>query len=220
MYDQHLDETVSRRPSTKELSSPIIAIKPYTLVLAAERVQEGSEAPSFVFTSRHAITGEISTQTYDAIVCATGYQRTAWIDLLKTCEIGKYFGLDKTTDASQTQLAPETDLHGLVSRMSGPLSDGKASASESAISTPISSSASNTPPTSPSLTDLSLPAPTIYVSRKYQLLPNRTATGEPEFKPRIYVQGVEEATHGLSDTLLSVMGVRAGEVVGDICRTN
>ncbi|KAF8077886.1 hypothetical protein FPV67DRAFT_1463320 [Lyophyllum atratum] len=38
-----------------------------------------------------------------------------------------------------------------------------------------------------------------------------------QFKPRVYLQGVEEATHGLSDTLLSVLGVRAGEVVDDLC---
>ena len=44
------------------------------------------------------------------------------------------------------------------------------------------------------------------VDRCYQLI-----TG-PEFLPRIFLQGACEGTHGLSDTLLSVIAVRAGEI--------
>lgn len=52
------------------------------------------------------------------------------------------------------------------------------------------------------------------ISRNYQLLPS---TGIAHgFKGRIYLQGCTEATHGLSDTLLSVVSVRAGEIVDDI----
>lgn len=64
---------------------------------------------------------------------------------------------------------------------------------------------------------------TVYISRNYQLIPARLEGSDGDsapFKPRIYLQGVEEGTHGLSDTLLSVLGVRAGEVVADICREN
>lgn len=34
-----------------------------------------------------------------------------------------------------------------------------------------------------------------------------------DFKPTIFIQGGSEQTHGLSDTLLSVTAVRAGEIV-------
>ena len=44
------------------------------------------------------------------------------------------------------------------------------------------------------------------VDRRYQLI------AEPEFLPRIFLQGACEGTHGLSDTLLSVIAVRAGEI--------
>ncbi len=54
----------------------------------------------------------------------------------------------------------------------------------------------------------------IYISRGYRLVP----TDNSGLKSRIYLQGVEEATHGLSDSLLSVLGVRAGEVVDDLCK--
>lgn len=40
----------------------------------------------------------------------------------------------------------------------------------------------------------------------------------PEFKPKIYLQGYSESTHGLSDTLLSVAAIRAGEIAESILR--
>ena len=215
LYDQQVDEHISRRPDEKEGSHPLIVLRSYNNVLAAARAPDASEVGPYLFTIQHAISGAITTEKYDAVVCATGYQRMTWIDMLKGCDIGKHFGLDIHTDSSRTRLAPETDLYGLPPQMSHARSPDI-----SGDSSPISSSASNTPPTSPSLSQISLPSPTIYVSRNYRLLPNRTASGEPAFEPRIYIQGVEEATHGLSDTLLSVMGIRAGEVVSDLLQQN
>ena len=40
----------------------------------------------------------------------------------------------------------------------------------------------------------------------------------PGFDPAIFVQGLSEATHGLSDTLLSLIAVRAGEIVDTLSR--
>ncbi|KAG7088151.1 hypothetical protein E1B28_012172 [Marasmius oreades] len=212
MYDQQVDERISSRPGEQQLSDPFVILRPYTLTLAATQSQDASTVNPYVLTYQHAISGAITTEEYDAVICATGYKRTAWIDLLKSCQIGKHFGLDPTTDASQIRLAPETELHRGPSQMNYIQSP----ADVSGASSPMSSSASNTPPTSPSLSHISLPSPTLYISRNYRVLPNRAATGEVAFKPKIYVQGVEEATHGLSDTLLSVMGIRAGEVVADL----
>jgi L-ornithine N5-oxygenase len=36
--------------------------------------------------------------------------------------------------------------------------------------------------------------------------------------PSVYLQGVNEATHGISDSLLSVLAVRSSEIVGDLLR--
>lgn len=46
------------------------------------------------------------------------------------------------------------------------------------------------------------------VDRHYRIL------GTPDFQPAIYLQGACEASHGLSDTLLSVTSVRSGEIGG------
>lgn len=55
----------------------------------------------------------------------------------------------------------------------------------------------------------------VYVTRTYQLVP-KGADVEP--LPRIHMQGCTESTHGLGDTLLSVVSIKAGEIAGDLMR--
>ena len=50
----------------------------------------------------------------------------------------------------------------------------------------------------------------IAVTRDYRLVVHEPCTAA------VYLQGVNEATHGLSDSLLSVMAARAGDIVRDI----
>jgi L-ornithine N5-oxygenase len=50
----------------------------------------------------------------------------------------------------------------------------------------------------------------ISVSRNYRL------QVPPTVQAGCYLQGVNEATHGMSDTLLSVLSVRSGEIVNDL----
>ena len=61
------------------------------------------------------------------------------------------------------------------------------------------------------------------ISRAYRLLPNvpweefdASQARIKGFKPRVYLQGIAEETHGISDTLLSVVSIRAGEVMDDL----
>jgi L-ornithine N5-oxygenase len=50
----------------------------------------------------------------------------------------------------------------------------------------------------------------VRVSRSYRLeLP-------PSASAACYVQGVNEATHGISDSLLSVLAARAGDIASDL----
>jgi L-ornithine N5-oxygenase len=53
----------------------------------------------------------------------------------------------------------------------------------------------------------------IRVNRRYRLdLP-------PHFEATCHLQGVNEATHGIADSLLSVLAVRSGEIVADLLAT-
>lgn len=86
-----------------------------------------------------------------------------------------------------------------------------------ALSRSDSCSSSSTPPTSPTLSAAVPPPLTARISRRYRLLAcDQEQHGSDSWNGRIYLQGCSEGTHGLSDTLLSVLGVKAGEVVDDI----
>jgi len=50
-------------------------------------------SPSYLTaTLQNTLTRDVSETTYDAIVCATGYERHSWLNLLKSSGIGKHFG--------------------------------------------------------------------------------------------------------------------------------
>ncbi|WP_088344283.1 MULTISPECIES: lysine N(6)-hydroxylase/L-ornithine N(5)-oxygenase family protein [Rhodomicrobium] len=53
--------------------------------------------------------------------------------------------------------------------------------------------------------------PDLTVTRNYRVQTT------PDFSPAIYMQGYSEATHGLSDTLLSVLAIRSQEIAKEIC---
>ncbi|WP_344445744.1 lysine N(6)-hydroxylase/L-ornithine N(5)-oxygenase family protein [Kitasatospora nipponensis] len=53
----------------------------------------------------------------------------------------------------------------------------------------------------------------VTVDRNYRLVVPGTESG-----PSVYLQGVNEATHGISDSLLSVLAGRSGEIVQDLLR--
>ncbi|KAJ3517181.1 hypothetical protein NLJ89_g673 [Agrocybe chaxingu] len=218
IYDQRLDERITHRSGAPQhRDEPLIEIKPYSfitsinvegvddlkaqedLLLTPERpIAVDSSRPALSITSENLISSATSEAKYDAVIYATGYERSSWIDILKNSGIGSQFGLDPLTASREPRPVWSIDPP---------------------------SSAESSPPTSPELGMFSsgvLERPKhqeLYISRNYRLLPVGFTSDQkesPVFAPRVYLQGVEEYTHGLSDSLLSVLGVRAGEVVHDI----
>ncbi|BGP20483.1 hypothetical protein JCM10213_002277 [Rhodosporidiobolus nylandii] len=98
--------------------------------------------------------------------------------------------------------------------------DSSASSRHSAQSTAASS-----PPSPGSPTDKAHPSQAAKdeqqpykVAENYRLLlPEQTKTGA-SFKPTVWMQGACEKTHGISDSLLSVLAVRSGEVVQSLLK--
>lgn len=214
IYNQQLNQDIARRTGSQP-STPnaVINFRPYTSLVEVEVVQSErvSQLTSsrFRIVSQHAITRQIAERCYDIVICATGYHRSSWINLLKQSNLGKRFGLDPT--ATTIRLLPALNLtNGRV---------GEVPPSDNNMPSPLTSSSVSTPPTSPShsFSHLISVSNDLYVSRNYELLRLSDETASPK-NSRVYIQGVEEMTHGLSDTLLSVVGIRAGEVVADILR--
>lgn len=172
-----------------------------------------------------ATQASISNSTYDLVVCGTGYDRTGWIKLIANSNVASRFGLNKSVRTQDVKVcsADEINVHDEELRNVlgyGGQGRGRASRKSTSPAGSTDSSAPSTPITPPlhslaASTELTPPSSgtKLYVSRAYRLLPSE---GE-EMRGRIYLQGCTEATHGLSDTLLSVMGVKSGEVVADLC---
>lgn len=210
-------------------------------------------------TLQHLLSSQLSTSSYDLIVCGTGYDRTSWIKLITSSNLSKRFGIAPGTRTSDVQilssdgygvaqsLSDDAGLASMVGRGRGNARETSPSASvvtdvSSAPSTPLTPALSSLAASTELVMPMTMPGShsrssigeaKLYVSRAYRLLPAAELTsvddavsggkgeGENEGKRvdgRIYLQGCTEATHGLSDTLLSVMAVKAGEVVDDLCR--
>ncbi|TEB36378.1 lysine/ornithine N-monooxygenase [Coprinellus micaceus] len=229
VYDQRLNAQVARRTQTAEPSEPIIDIRTYTAVDSVKIMGDDKIAPpvdllltpipntntsgkeTFQLTLRNLATAAVTVESYDIVLYATGYQRQAWVNLLKHTGISKHFGLSPVT--RKVNLRPTTDL--------ATTEDYAVPASPIESDSPVTTSAQTSPPTSPETSmwgsaqfEAEL-CPDLFLTRQYRLLPKASQDGKA-LVPRIYLQGVEEATHGLSDTLLSVLGVRAGEVIADL----
>ncbi|THV00362.1 hypothetical protein K435DRAFT_837329 [Dendrothele bispora CBS 962.96] len=217
IYDQKVDSAIAARNQGASTPSPIINILPNSSIVS---ISHNSESKIFSFTILNTATRAVTeNQKYDAIVCATGYARTSWVDLLRESKhLGKRFGVEASSSVdTPVRLVP------FAPRIASEIDDPEPvlSPSSSGLHSPITPMTSSQPLTPVDGGDLDTKADVkVYISRKYRLLPLSSATSakasDEGLKSRIYLQGMEESTHGLSDTLLSVMGIRAGEVVDDL----
>ncbi|VDB85294.1 unnamed protein product [Peniophora sp. CBMAI 1063] len=201
MYAQGVEEDIAAREGAA-LTKPNITLHPYTAIGAA--VSNGADVP-VELTLQDVLTRHPARQaSYDAIVYATGYDRTGWLEMLADSGLGAHFGLERKVRPRDVEIVP---VHERTVRTPEP--------QVSSVSSPRSSSLGSTPSTPPSELGISLEEPMagnkLYVSRSYRVLPVDDAPS-----PRVYLQGCLESTHGLSDTLLSVMGVKAGEIAQDL----
>lgn len=200
-------------PHTRIVSVEDTSVEPGT-----EDAASGNSGPIHLVL-QNTLTHELSESTYDAIICGTGYDRSSWARLLESSEIGKHFGLSgsaATLDLTPSKVGPEAEA-------SNPTTGLQAEVGPADQAPYNATSGTSTPLTSPGHSPLSssqLLTPSrstkLHISRNYRLLPVTSSDGSPQFSPKIYLQGCTEVTHGLSESLLSILGVRAGLVVDDI----
>lgn len=222
MYDQKLEEGISRRTNrSMPLTKPKFTLLNHSEILSAETTSRtsnvrssGTELEPLILILQQTLTRDIYETSYDAIFCATGYERQSWLRLLINSSLGKYFGLDANAqDYARLEVEAcleedEIDAHGSSTFEVG---DANGQRNVSLSNTPTSL---DWTPDRPREKGGSIKK--LYVSRAYRLLPTRQ-DGQGKLQAHIYVQGLAEETHGLSDTLLSVVGIRAGEVMDDLC---
>lgn len=214
----------------RSIVPPRIIIRNYSSLIALDLVQAPAGAPHggggdvFLLTFQNGLTKQLSQLEYDVVICATGYDRSSWTQLLRRSELGKHFIRGDSSSNGLVHILPDHaqggDLHalspsgsdtvevpGVAENLTPPLSS---------VSTPFTSSGSSSPILgrySGCRDTIRDSSSRVHVSRAYRLVPKDPGV-EP--LPRVYVQGCTESTHGLSDTLLSVVSLRAGEIVADL----
>ena len=234
LYDQEVDDSVAKRARLsgeekthqQSVTPPRLAIRNYSTLVAAELVQApisaggNSGGEAFLLTLQSRLTKELRELKYDAVVCATGYDRSSWFQLLRRSELGKHFIHGDPSSHGPLHVLPDhvkkcDSAASLPSEFQADAPGTTDSSTSSSVDTPPTS----TGPSSPVLDegpDMTRDPPSkVYVTRAYRLVPKDTGA---ESLPRVYIQGCTESTHGLADTLLSVISVKAGEIVDDLMR--
>ncbi|QRW18177.1 L-lysine 6-monooxygenase (NADPH-requiring) protein [Rhizoctonia solani] len=166
---------------------------------------EISNEPTFSIRLRHLLTGDEHDRGYDAIILGTGYERQSWMRLFGQGESKDVAPVEDEVTKPVTSLSKLDVAEAIAAKVQG-----------SQPLTPPRSGAT-TPPSPAESTGSTLaegvPPPSVRITRAYRLLP---VEQHSDFTARVYVQGCAESSHGLSDTLLSVIGPRSGEVVADM----
>ncbi|KAG9107654.1 hypothetical protein FRC07_008599 [Ceratobasidium sp. 392] len=228
VYAQKVEDAADSRPlggvSAPNVSRVRINILPYHGISSfSVDDSEASSQPSFTVRTHHLLTGDEEDHSYDAIIMGTGYERQSWVRMFESGDrkdlpsLGEVFGL---TPRAPVQLQPAVE--NATSVPTSPLS--KLDVAE-AITVKVQAAQPLTPPRSGAATPPSpaesvgstladgAPPSGVRITRAYRLLP---VEQHADFTARVYVQGCAESSHGLSDTLLSVLGPRSGEVVADM----
>ncbi|PIL24011.1 hypothetical protein GSI_13762 [Ganoderma sinense ZZ0214-1] len=216
MYHQKLlDGVKARTGRDEETNRTRITLRPYNSVFAAEIIppSDASTYGESVRVTMHGVLNRaVMQKTYDAVFCGTGYERDSWMKFLASSNLADEFGIKSST----IQLVTETEASSpvippLFADLGGPASRTTSSASDG-FSTPQTP---DTPNSDHSKLVGEMHPSKVRISRSYRLLPEKEedlASG-----PRVYLQGCTQSTHGLSESLLSILGVRAGMVVDELC---
>ena len=238
MYAQRVAEEIQERSPSPLHLDPKFVIKPFTGV---ENGRVEAEASRLTLTLSNVLTGTTREETYDLVICATGYDRSGWRSILFPPGAEAGTGLaelfegphspEPVVEANPMEEAVErlksTHLHPepRTSRERTP-SATPSSAADSSSGTSFATSSGTSSGTSSRVTS---PSPSSSRSRSkakarveidfpvsvnYRLrLPETLPAGGAKFRPTVWLQGANEETHGISDSLLSVLSVRSGEVV-------
>ncbi|KAG1746227.1 L-lysine 6-monooxygenase (NADPH-requiring)-domain-containing protein [Suillus lakei] len=205
MYDQQVDGGMARR---KGNTLPVTSARSE---ISTHSLQTSAETDTLSVLVQDTLTQDFSEATYDAIVCATGYERHSWMNLLKSSSLGKRFGLCASSD--KTCLAVERDFGAagkngdFVAAVNGRNGVFKAAANGRNGHSRTLDAGKDTE---------GVHVPHASLEAKVSDFFHCQQAGH-EFIPKIYLQGCAEETHGLSETLLSVTAIRAGEMVEDLC---
>lgn len=220
MYAQKVDEDIaltSGSPHSTTLNlDPKLIIHPYTELTSA-----WSSSAGITLNLVHALASTSRTETYDAVFCATGYNRQDWKEILfpsspsttttasSAVPLGSIFppSLPSSPDESVIPLALPSHL--FSERLSRHERASNPSTASHSLGSESRGSSSTAPSSRGSFAKAASTSGDLVVSENYRLqLPSEFAVvegaerREGKFRPTVWLQGCNEGTHGISDSLL------------------
>ena len=222
MYHQKLQDGIKARTGREDESiRSRITLFPYTSIYSADIVpSEPAGSESIRLTLHGVLTRAVFQKTYDAVFCGTGYDRDAWMRLLASSNLASHFGIKSPAIelVAESEAVPSPHSLPLFSDLVEDLASSRTSSSSTdGFSTPPTP---DTPHSHHAALSSEAQPSKVRISRTYRLLSEKESRGEAEgpgaSEPRVYLQGCTQSTHGLSESLLSIVGVRAGLVVDEL----
>lgn len=194
---------------------PRINIINYTEVI--EAVESPSHDGSINVLLENVLTGQRTSSRYHAMILGTGYHRQSWKEILfgrSTDYRGSGVNLgdlwpDISIDSSKSN-ACSGDLPSIESSTSSIISSGSSDCqgndgfchAESPCKVPYDVKVAR---------NYRLLLPTTFCEPGSSGMPTQSCTIR-NFRPTVWLQGCNESTHGISDTLLSVLSIRSEEI--------
>lgn len=232
MYAQKVEEDIAASPdptasSITLNSDPKLTIHPYSELAGATLTSSND----IILAIRNVVraTERETYREYDIVICGTGYERSAWKEMLfptapvivgngssSPTAFNKLFATSPIStpfdsqSRSPTLLAPNGEMDASIASPS-PYSTETSSTtsyssdhSDSHSTTSSSASSSSSLPQHLDRTEKeNVLANECTVSANYRLRLPETTVGGGKFEPTIWLQGCNEASHGISDSLLS-----------------
>lgn len=246
MYDQKVDSDIAARAGREaSTQDPLMTIHPHTSITHAERTDHGVRLSLANRTTYHARAVDYdfviaatgydrqgwremlfpSSASRDTSLSALfadsqqAYRPTARSGALDLSQVTPTLSTVARREMKQSAL---TDSHSpSPSNRSAVSFDSLSEDQTSGTTSPSSIGESDEDPMNTKGAHAKTLAETLQVEEDYLLRLPKTCTVEGkrvEFKPRIWIQGGNEDTHGISDSLLSVLAIRSGEVVSSLLR--
>jgi len=242
MYAQRVAEEVqARSPSALHLD-PKLVIRPFTGLDEARA--DDVPAATLTLSLFNVLTRASREEVYDLVVCATGYERSGWRSILFPPGPRAGTGLGGLFEHGQPHSPePANPIEEAVVRLEAshlqppprasrartPSATPSSSAADSSSGTSLATSSGTSSGTSSRVTSpspsssrsrgLAKPTADFPVGVNYRVqLPETLPASGAKFRPTVWLQGANEDTHGISDSLLSVLSIRSGEVVDGLRR--
>lgn len=221
MYLQKIESDITSRDGEEIIADPLLSIHPYSRISGVSP-DSSSDSAGIVLTFINTLTGTSTDVAVDAVVSGTGYTRQGWKALLfptPSLKSPTAVGLAEIFPTARPS-SPTSESPSLSSSLS-PLAlpahlftDAKASTRSS--SRDSSDYQPTTAPSSPPSRHSFSPNganrdPPFEIKENYRLdLPSTCEINGSDavFEPTVWLQGSNERTHGVSDSLLRYMLLR------------